>query len=40
MPMVKIQRWEEKLFNALIDPNENVVNKRFIETQMVMKFLK
>ena len=26
---------EEKLFNALVDPKENVVNERFIETQMV-----
>ena len=32
--MVKIQRWEEKLFNALVDPN-SVVNERFIEAQLI-----
>ena len=30
----KIQRWNEKLFNALLDPKENVVNERFIEAKL------
>jgi len=36
--MVKIQRWEEKLFNALVDPKESVVNERFIEAQLIFYY--
>ena len=33
--MVKIQRWDKKLFYVLVDPIENVVNERFVESKLV-----
>ena len=32
---MKIQRWEEKLFSALVDQKDSVTNERFIETRLV-----
>jgi len=36
--MVKIQRWEEKLFNALVDPIESAINECFIEAQLIFYY--
>ena len=36
--MVKIQRWEEKLFNALVDPKESTINERLIEAQLLFYY--
>jgi len=36
--MVKIQRWEEKLFNALVDPKESTINERLIEVQLLFNY--
>ena len=36
--MVKIQRWEEKLCNALVDPKESTINERFIEAQLIFYY--
>ena len=32
---MKIQRWEEKLFSALVDQKDSSTNERFIEAQLV-----
>ena len=33
--VMKIQRWEEKLFGAAVDQKDKVTNERFIEAQLV-----
>ena len=37
---MKIQRWKEKLFSALVDQKDSVTNERFIEAQSVYYYLR
>jgi len=35
MTVMKIQRWEEKLFGALVDQKDTLTNERIVEAQLV-----